>query len=686
MTILKGIKAFSALLKALSAQMMVLILFVALTISQIAESRAGSLSDSCLEEDSLILQIKNYVGSLGTWPAIASGFTMKSNTKAEGEHPTGSCPTATNPNAPVPKFSDGTIFDCAVSSTTDLSTVKRCSTPTDKIKFCYAASIFGWQPFGESCHTFKDGDDKYVQGAWFRAVTSADTICVQVLLLTGWTNIGCKYRPYTPININMTAGCYAAQSCSTRGTNNSKSIFPISSVVMQCVKESIAKIFVDPNSCSDGSGVNSRSNMFPAFQSSMRKAVMAFLTLYVIIFGMKIALGQQLPRKSEVFTFIIKMVLVTYFSVGIYTGNQQGTNQGYENGLTGFLIPAFFGAGNALANLVFQASSSGLCQYQPETYPPGYDYLALWDSLDCRIAFYLGLNTSSTVNVFGGAVQIPMLFQLLVPSIFSFQIIFFFFCCCFVVFLISYSVFFIHSYIISLLALSIIAYMGPLFVPMALFRVTKQYFDSWVRMLISFAFQPMVISAFLALLLTIFDQAFYGTCSWSCGLYDSANSGQCILWKMNSSTDRSCTESFGYHLYNLNLKDNLTNFPAIFFDVTILNVGLVNAMMKGMGTVLLFAFLFYHFSQLASDFAADLTGGPSLGSLSVNPNAVLHVVGDVIKKVVDKKTGGAISKMEKMRAAARGDAAGAAGEDAMRRSGLGSGARPAPAPAPKSGT
>ncbi|MGG2309867.1 type IV secretion system protein, partial [Salmonella enterica] len=47
-----------------------------------------------------------------------------------------------------------------------------------------------------------------------------------------------------------------------------------------------------------------------------------------------------------------------------------------------------------------------------------------------------------------------------------------------------------------------------------LFAPTKSYFDGWLRLMISYSLQPMVVAAYMAMMLTVFDQAVFGNCQF----------------------------------------------------------------------------------------------------------------------------------------------------------------------------
>ena len=62
-------------------------------------------------------------------------------------------------------------------------------------------------------------------------------------------------------------------------------------------------------------------------------------------------------------------------------------------------------------------------------------------------------------------------------------------------------------YIAGYLGLAVMMMVSPLFIPMVLFQSTKVYFDKWVKLIISFALQPIIILVFVALTISAVDLA-----------------------------------------------------------------------------------------------------------------------------------------------------------------------------------
>jgi len=63
----------------------------------------------------------------------------------------------------------------------------------------------------------------------------------------------------------------------------------------------------------------------------------------------------------------------------------------------------------------------------------------------------------------------------------------------------------IHTYLAAILGLAFLLTLIPMFVPFFLFKVTRNYFDKWYRIALSFVLQPVILFGFLSLMMVAFD-------------------------------------------------------------------------------------------------------------------------------------------------------------------------------------
>jgi len=641
------------------------ILFLYLTFTSIFAQAITDFADddSCIPDVTLVQRIVNNISTLGMYSLYSYLFHMKGA-------------TATG-NSDIN------------SSETEAS----CKVPSTTVRYCYQYVTLAAPPNQTACMNGKDGDFKFflIPPTLFRVKNVADKVCVQVFAgFAGFQDLGCRYRP-DPVTLGATSpNCFVASSCQGRTTTGptgenavySKSLIPVTAIVVQCVRDSLNTLF-NSTQCSNYSSSN--QNLFASFQAGMRNLIRILLLLYVIFFGMKITLSNDLPNKGEVFLFIMKFILVLYFSVGISQSRDSYGAMQYNDGITTIIRPIAENAGSMLSNIIYKAAGSqNFCQYS-DLIPPypvqtnaetggitDYNYLALWDSLDCRIFFYLGMQVDGITS----SIMTIMIMQLIGPAFFGMQILILLFTILFTLFFISIVVFFVHFTVVSLIALNFLIYLAPLFVPFALFKYTKGYFDSWLKMIISYSLQPIIITAFIALMLTIFDQIMYGTCVFKQG-YQTIKGISYPAFELTIPTTSpdECTSTLGYMMKSLldNQNDIFQTIYGLFFTYTAFAPGVIGNLLTSLIRVALFGYLFYEFSKMLTQFAGDITGGYDLGGLTIKPTQVMDTAIHAAKAAVKAKMGdkkGAAEEAKK----ATGNDSGAQASGSRGTPGSGSGA------------
>jgi type IV secretion system protein VirB6 len=422
-----------------------------------------------------------------------------------------------------------------------------------------------------------------------------------------------------------------ATSCKDSSLVQSKSYFSITGRVVQCVKETLNLLFFSPD-------CHSSANLLPALQNNLKNVIYIMMVLYVVLTGIRLTISPQEFNKKEFFTFILKIVLVFYFSVGLtYKGQKQ-------DGLVDIVYKGGLSAMESFSGFILSgAIDNGLCQYSPSDYTDGFGYLAVWDSLDCRVAYYLGMgsifidlakqdqnlfenigNNSGSMNggtQFGNGVAFGLV-QIIIPLLFGLQIVESLVIIVFCVLVLSLAVFFVQFYVICMIGLTVTTYLGVIMVPLALFGYTKQFFDNWVSVVLSYIVQPCIIIAMCALMMIAMDSIIYPECT-----FESVQGTSGLGWTLHTKGNSICEASLGWKLY-----DQLVNsssgpvthgWSLFFFQVTVIGNGsywtaLISAFLK----LIFFSYLFLLFAEGAGDLAAQLTGGPNIGELTKGAGAV----------------------------------------------------------------
>ncbi|EAL58306.1 type IV secretion system protein VirB6 [Wolbachia endosymbiont of Drosophila ananassae] len=183
-----------------------------------------------------------------------------------------------------------------------------------------------------------------------------------------------------------------------------------------------------------------------------------------------------------------------------------------------------------------------------------------------------------------------------------------------------------YVFILSLVALSVIIILSPLFIPMVLFQHTKGYFEGWVKELITYSLYPVILFAFLSFMFIACDKIYFKNLNFE--LDESYKNEQ-----PDKSYEKKQAEiSYSKKKQWFKLKDgecdkNETTLACMMqnysfkkssilglFDFTYMEFGssLIGELLK----LCLVLFLFYHFLNILPGMAAELAGNhrAALGS------------------------------------------------------------------------
>lgn len=558
--------------------------------------------------------------------------------------------------------------------------VMRCNIPTDTMISKYydrvgprtaIMSVFGVgiggiiSAFTGDCSDLVEMSSSSSEGVgmWdivrLRGSVNGDKICTQMKFTTGYTTLACKPRSIPKTYFAKTKNCYVRNTSCVAGEPHSKGFFPLTATLIECVNDLVTNMFNTPDDSS------CPRNPLAAFQDSLKNTVKVLLILYVIVFGIRIAMGGALPKRVEFFIFILKFAFITYFAVGgVTSDNKTGLEIAYNGVITAMHSFSNMVAGNDDMSDA-GTNAKGLCRYDLSQYESGYEYLALWDSLDCRISFYLGFSNPMVGNLPGSAhhgITNSGIFGLILPLFFGFSLILLVFSIAFAILLVSTVVYFTHVYVIALIAISINMFLGPIFIPLALFKKTKSYFDSWLQLTIAYTLYPAVITAFLAIMVTTYDSVIYKGCEFERNGY-----GANQYWKFDTSsaTMGECRDSLGYMMAQLTSGSGTESVSVGgLFHISRIKHGsqiFVN-LIEPLMVCVFFMFLFYYFAQQLSAFAADISQATNIGAQAIKPTAVADLA-------LDAATKGNYSKAKEAAKAADGKKGGVsvAGKGAKRK-------------------
>ncbi|MGL9760993.1 MAG: type IV secretion system protein [Wolbachia sp.] len=582
----------------------------------------------------------------------------------------------------------------------------------------------GWSPKVDGdleCKVLKAGQSETIHWSTFKAVKKMGRLCVELesvstfgIKMTPWpqgVDMGCTELPPDPIapmceksvmifknkdgtgkeEVSMgidddyrttirnkkkegkifagynNASCfsqYVSEACYNQAGSKSLAPVPITSMIVQCIKESLDNLVAGHDS-SGNLLKDERGNMKGSFlsvaQKKLKNTVTAVLVLALILFSIK-AMSGGIRSPQEMYMLIIKFALVIYFTTGDTMSHYYGELTKLSNGLSEIVLKA-------------SSESKGVCNYNAGTdyeydragKMVSYSYLAPWDRLDCRILFYLGapldgiggkIGTGSVgiLSVLLGAAPVLLAAGSIIGIIFAGgQILIAIVAIFMAVMMMMVILWICYVFILSLVALSVIIILSPLFIPMVLFQHTKEYFDGWIRKLITYSLYPVMLFAFLSFMFIACDKIYFKNLNFELDrkyeekIKDSGSSKK-QWFKLKSGECDKNEDTLACMMQNYSFKKSSI---LGLFSFTYMEFGSspIGELLK----LALILLLFYHFLHILPGMAAELSG---------NYRAAL-VSGDTPAKMMSKAfsagkaIAGAIGKTKSW------DAAGAA-KDAQR--------------------
>lgn len=584
----------------------------------------------------------------------------------------------------------------------------------------------GWSPKVDGdleCKVLKAGQSETIHGSTFKAVRKMGRLCVELesvstlgIKMTPWpqgVDMGCTELPPDPIapmceksvmifknkdgtgeyKVDLSdpgnkdkdyrtiirekekegkifagynnASCfsqYVSEACYNQAGSKSLAPVPITSMIVQCIKESLDNLVAGRDSSGnllkDERG-NKKGSFLSVAQKKLKNTVTAVLVLALILFSIK-AMSGGVRSPQEMYMLIIKFALVIYFTTGDTMSRYYGELTKLSNGLSEIVLKA-------------SSESKGICNYNAgidyEYTRNGkrisYSYLAPWDRLDCRILFYLGapldgiggkIGTGSVgiLAVLLGAAPVLLAAGSIIGIIFAGgQILIAIVAIFMAIMMMMVILWMCYVFILSLVALSVIIILSPLFIPMVLFQHTKGYFDGWIRELITYSLYPVMLFAFLSFMFIACDKIYFKNLNFELDKpYEEKqvepSGGHKKQWfKLKSGECDNNEGTLACMMQNYSFKKS-SILGLLSFTYMEFGSSPIGELLK----LALILFLFYHFLHILPGMAAELSGNyrASLGS------------GDTPAKMMSKAfsagkaIAGAIGK------AKSGDAAGAAKE------------------------
>jgi uncharacterized membrane protein YgcG len=131
-------------------------------------------------------------------------------------------------------------------------------------------------------------------------------------------------------------------------------------------------------------------------------------------------------------------------------------------------------------------------------------YMSVFDTLDCKLSRYFGYYTSNLTS--------PPIISILIMGIFSFGLAILMMIPVLLVF-VSLLFFVVRAgylFMVNSLALTILLFLSPLFIPLVLFEKTRPWFKSWLVKIMQYTLSPLFLFMSLSMFLTVFDKYYVG--------------------------------------------------------------------------------------------------------------------------------------------------------------------------------
>lgn len=430
----------------------------------------------------------------------------------------------------------------------------------------------------------------------WRAEMEKDRLCVYITYIgfVGRTFLDCRKMPEPPSVRPPIQACWVAASCSSWDAIENQWFAPISSLVVQCVVDTVNGIFVHGrNACPENT-----ETLFEMIQRKLKNTIRIVLILYIVFIGFKIMLG-KIDSKKDIMEILFKLAFVLYFALG----------EGWKD--------YFLSVTGASADLARMALTGAVAQYgfcnfpNPSVpYDAGYEWMALWDTFDCKLFYYLGFRKD----------WYPKLLIVALANIFGFAFFIIFLTASFIVMFVRIMIYAVRMYVMVVLAIATLVYISPLLFPMLLFKPTASYFRKWLDELIGYVLYPMIMFAAIGLLITVFDYVYWGDAVMT--NFDPSN-GSLSIDCGGKNEDDPKVESMGCFMEDAAISE----LNLILFKVPlVLNFHSATVLLEVLKSCL-FAYLFFKFFGSLGQFIGGITGTfRTAGQIAVPPPSEKELV------------------------------------------------------------
>lgn len=302
---------------------------------------------------------------------------------------------------------------------------------------------------------------------------------------------------FDPENAQTTGGVTdlevnAAFQCNADGTTNGQDMF----INPQCEATGLLGVFANVVCRLENIFGLMLGLLYCGMQAALLKPLLALLTLYVVVYGVFVILGIVQHSFSEALIRITKIGLVC----AIALNSDVAIQVAYK---------FFIGYLQTSVGIIFSVFDTESVLESPETVKMiqgGYILSPVADDPQNRL--YAGehwmMNFDSTFNqIIGIFVEGGAAFLMIMLILFIFFPYIFFIFMGLILSIIKSFMQAIVGYLKALLGITFLFMLAPIFVSLALFSATKGYFESWLKNLVSFTLQIVIVFMCLMFIIMI---------------------------------------------------------------------------------------------------------------------------------------------------------------------------------------
>jgi len=366
-----------------------------------------------------------------------------------------------------------------------------------------------------------------------------------------------------------------------------------------------------------------KDGIFITIQNRVRSIITAVMMLSIVLGGLKIFQSGRIDVFDErshkgVMLYLLKIGLVLYFSLGnawqttFYNGILNATEYAHSQ-VFATALTSLVGENLVEDNIdgsqidkndgcYFRSDDKdGILETGEEVYAEGKSYLAIFDTLDCKMAKYLGYGPDTEFSELILFIITALLSSGLGLLIFFVGLLLFFV-------IVSLAIKILYIFVISFIAINILIFVSPIIIPTILFSKTKNIFESWLKQLLSFCLQPLFLVLFVGFVIAVFDQMAVGSAQFM----HNANNYRDVTLICPEGTYDSLVCLFDIGPFDtFDSFSNASAFIGIRIDIPMLEYEFYKVLLKSFD-FLIILYVLYTIVGKIPEVAADITGGQTL--------------------------------------------------------------------------